>query len=79
MFQTKREMQIKIDDQSEEISRLKEEINGLKDALTSLEGVGRCVSNMCLDCKYALTIGEKYNRRPYACLKNLTCQDYSPV
>lgn len=79
MFQTKRAMQLKIDDQSKEISRLKEEINGLKDAVTSLEGVGRCVSNMCMDCKYALTIGGKYNRRPYACLKDVVCPDYSPV
>lgn len=79
MFQTKREMQETINSQAETIGNLKKANEQLQEALTALDGVGHCVSNMCLYCRYALTIGDGFSKRPYACFKERVCSDYEPT
>ena len=79
MFQTRREMKETIRAQTRTIDELKDENKQLQDTLTALDGIGRCASNMCLSCKYALTIGENPCRRAYACLKDRVCGDYDPA
>ena len=79
MFQTRREMKEIISSQARTIDELKDENKRLQEALTALDGIGHCVSNMCLGCKYALTVGEKPWMRPYACFKDRVCGDYEPA
>ncbi len=79
MLQTKREMRETINSQAKTIKNLKEANEQLQEALTALDGVGRCISNLCLNCRYAFTIGNDFTRRPYACLKKQVCDDYDPV
>lgn len=79
MRQTKRGMAETISYQANKIANLEEANKRLQEALTALDSVGHCISNMCLYCKYALTIGDGLSKRPYACFKDRVCSDYEPV
>lgn len=57
VFKTKRSLVLENQKQKDEISMLREQIRNMNQAMMELQGVGHCISNYCLSCKYALTGG----------------------
>ena len=79
MFLSKRFLKIENKKQKAEILMLRKQIRNMEDAITGLKGVGRCISNYCLSCNYAITFEVGSEREPYACLKDSVCENYEPV
>ena len=79
MFKTKRSLVLENQKQKDEISMLREQIRNMNQAMMGLQGVGHCISNYCLSCKYALISGEGFRSKPYACIKDSVCKDYDPA
>lgn len=79
IFQKRQDLKVKINDQNLEIERLQRDIEELQSKLIGINGIGRCVSNWCLTCQYAITAGEGIHRRAYACMREYVCKDYIPV
>lgn len=79
MFLSRRFLKAENKKQKDEILMLREQIRDMENAITGLKGVGHCISNFCLSCKYAINFEVGFKSKPYACLKDSVCEDYEPV
>lgn len=72
MYQSKKSLQ-------SQIKILEKELQEYKERAVGDKKLGKCVSNQCLDCKYAVTSGGSYFRVLLGCAKDCVCEDYEPI
>lgn len=77
LWNSKRSLQATIVGLKRENSKLKQEIDELQNIVWGLENIGHCVSNYCLNCKYALVTGNSYDRKAVGCIREKLCPNFS--
>ena len=75
---SRKSMKAKIDALLQENAELRQQILDLKNVVEQMDGIGHCVSNYCLGCKFCLFIGHSH-QIPTGCMRDKLCRHFESV
>lgn len=75
---SRKSMKARIDVLLQENAELRLQILDLKNVVGQMDGIGHCVSNYCLGCKFCLFIGHSH-QIPIGCMRDKLCRHFESV